>query len=190
MWPMGVGGWRTCRDGAWGLHGSLRGALSERACWKLCAMNESQSVQDLPFQIATLESRSRPRQIAFALLLCIGAWYYYALIDGAFRRPYTAAFAAPSFLASEVTRPIGASWRAVSAKSSDNTAPRLAVSADRVERQIGSADARNRRDASEHETPCSLAAAQGFTCLTPDGRGHGESGGKLVTAGLLEGQCR
>ena len=28
---------------------------------------------------------------------------------------------------------------------------------------------------------------RGFTCLTPDGRGHGQSGGKLVTAGLLEG---
>src|SRR5438034_11697470 len=80
-----------------------------------------QPVGEIPFQAAILESRSRPRRIAFALLLCLGAWLYYAFIDGSFRRPSTAAFAAPSFLASEVTRPIGASWRPLSVKSSDNT---------------------------------------------------------------------
>ncbi len=139
------------------------------------------------FQVVTPASGSRPRRITVALVLCFGLWSYYAFINGSFRRPATAAFATPSFLANEVTRPIGASWRAVAVTSSDTVLRgwlfRPVVSNGKsvlLMHETGG----TRLNVRSH-VPWLLR--RGFTCLTPDGRGHGESGGQLVTAGLLEG---
>ena len=76
-------------------------------------------VMDVRVQVEATESSVRPRRIALALLLCLALWFYYSSIDGAFRRPSTAAFAPPTFLATEVARTTGASWQAVSVKSGD-----------------------------------------------------------------------
>ena len=152
-------------------------------------MNEGvQSMTGVPFQLAAAESRSRPKRIALALLLFLAGWYYYASIDGSFRRPSTAAFAPPAFLAEEVARPIGASWRAVSVTSADRTVLRGWL--------FRPASPNGRAVLLMHETGGTRLNVRdhvpwllrrGFTCLTPDGRGHGQSGGNLVTAGLLEG---
>jgi len=138
--------------------------------------------------MAIQKPRARPRRIAFALLLCLAGWYYYSTIDGSFRRPSTAAFAPPSFLANEVTRPIGASWQAVSVTGSDHTVLRAWL--------FRPSGWNGRAVLLMHETGgtrlnvlghLSWLLRSGFMCLAPDSRGHGESGGKLVTAGLLEG---
>jgi pimeloyl-ACP methyl ester carboxylesterase len=143
---------------------------------------------DVRLQIDATELSVRPRRIAFALLLCLLLWFYYSSIDGAFRRPSTAAFAPPSFLATEVARTRAASWQAASVKSGDGTT--LCGWLFRPALPNG------RSVLLMHETggtrlnmlgDVKWLLRQGFTCLTPDGRGHGQSGGKLVTAGLLEG---
>lgn len=129
-----------------------------------------------------------PRRIAVALLACLVLWFYYASIDGSFRRQPTAAFLPPAFLATEVTRPIGASWQAVAVTSGDGT--RLNGWLFRP------ALANGRAVLLMHETggtrlnmldDAAWLLRRGFTCLAADGRGHGQSGGQLVTAGLLEG---
>src|SRR5712691_5685975 len=84
-------------------------------------MSNARSVAEHRLNLTILDQRSRSWRIAFTLLLCLAGWYYYATIDGSFRRPSTAAFTPPSFLANEVTRPIGASWQAVSVTSNDPT---------------------------------------------------------------------
>jgi len=143
---------------------------------------------DVRFQIGPTESGARPRRIALALVLCLALWFYYASIDGAFRRPSTAAFAPPPFMANEVARSIGASWEAVSVTSGDGTV--LSAWLFRPALPNG------RSVLLMHETggtrlnmlaDVSWLLRRGFTCLTPDGRGHGRSGGQLVTAGLLDG---
>ena len=151
-------------------------------------MSNARSVAEHRLNLTILEQRSRSWRIAFTLLLCLAGWYYYATIDGSFRRPSTAAFTPPSFLANEVTRPIGASWQAVSVTSNDRTVLRGWLFRPSVWN--------GRAVLLKHETGgtrlnvrshVSWLLRSGFVCLTPDGRGHGESGGKLVTAGLLEG---
>ena len=146
------------------------------------------TLKDVRFQIGPTESGARPRRIALALVLCLALWFYYASIDGAFRRPSTAAFAPPPFMATEVARSIGASWEAVSVTSADGTM--LSAWLFRPALPNG------RSVLLMHETggtrlnmldDVSWLLRRGFTCLTPDGRGHGRSGGQLVTAGLLEG---
>ena len=148
----------------------------------------AQSLAEPRLQIVILEPRFRSRRIAFALLLMLAGWGYYATIDGNFRSPSSAAFTPPTFLASEVTRPMAASWQPVSVTSGDNTLLRGWLFRPPVPNgravllmhQTGG----TRLNELNH-VPWLLR--HGFACLTADGRGHGESGGKLVTAGLLEG---
>jgi len=145
-------------------------------------------VTQVRLPIEATESRTRARRIALTLLLCLGLWLYYASIDGSFRRPSTAAFVPPPLMATEVARPIGASWQAVSVTSGDGT---------RLRGWLFQPALPNRRAVLlMHETggtrlnmlaDVGWLLRRGYTCLTPDGRGHGQSGGKLVTAGLLEG---
>jgi pimeloyl-ACP methyl ester carboxylesterase len=147
-----------------------------------------QSAADHPFQAATLEPRSKAGRIALAVLACLGGWYYYGWIDGSFRRPATAEFAPPVFLADEVTRGIGASWRAVAVKSGDQTVLRgwlFRPAVPNGEAVLLMHETGGTRLNVRGHVPWLLR--RGFTCLTPDDRGHGASGGKLVTAGLLEG---
>ena len=107
-------------------------------------MSNARSVAEHRLNLTILEQRSRSWRIAFALLLCLAGWYYYATIDGSFRRPSTAAFTPPSFLANEVTRPIGASWQAVSVTSNDRT---------------GTPECKAARGASKEPGPQSVAAS-------------------------------
>ena len=129
-----------------------------------------------------------PRRIALVLLACLVLWFYYATIDGSFRRQPTAAFIPPPSMATEVTRPIGASWQAVGVVSGDGTPLRGWL--------FRPAMTNGRAVLLMHETggtrlnmldDAAWLLRRNFICLAADGRGHGQSGGQLVTAGLLEG---
>jgi len=130
----------------------------------------------------------RPARIACILLGLLSLRIYYGFIDGSFRRPDTAAFHPPKFLAEEAAHRIGASWQTVNVTSADGTPLEGWL--------FRPAFANGKAVLLMHETggtrlnvmahvPWLLE--KGYICLAADGRGHGSSGGLLVTAGLLEG---
>ncbi len=130
---------------------------------------------------------SRVPRIVFGLVAVLLVWDYYATINGLVRRPAWAAFIPSNSEADDLCKVAGASWRAVSIKAADG----VTLNAWLVQPDHPNGKAaillHNLKGTRLRVLPLAVGLLRhGFTCLLPDSRGHGASGGELITLGALE----
>ncbi len=114
-------------------------------------------------------------------------WWYYGFINGLVQRPHAAAFDPPQPEVNDLCRAIGASWRSVSVTAGDGAVLRGWLT--QPARPNGKAVILLHKLGGTRLSLLPIARrllAYDFTCLLPDSRGHGSSGGAAVTHGALE----
>ena len=125
--------------------------------------------------------------IAFGIVAAALLWWYYALINGLVQRPQAAALDAPQSEVADLSRSIGAVWSAVSVTATDGSVLRGWLL--QPERPNGKAVVLLHKLGGTRISLLPIARrllAYDYTCLLPDSRGHGSSGGQALTHGAME----
>ena len=141
---------------------------------------------------ASLFDYSEPKpslvpRIVFALVAVLFVWDYYATINGLVRRSAWAAFIPPTAEADDLCKVSGASWRAVSIKAADGVTLHAWLFQPDHPNGKTAVLLHNLKGTRLRVLPIAVGLLRnGFTCLLPDSRGHGASGGELITLGALE----
>jgi pimeloyl-ACP methyl ester carboxylesterase len=130
---------------------------------------------------------SRVPRIVLGVVSAVFAWNYYATINGLVRRSAYSAFIPSASDADDLCKVAPASWRPVSITASDG----VVLRAWRIQPEHPNGKAvvllHNLKGTRLRVLPLAVGLLRhGFICLLPDSRGHGASGGELVTLGLLE----
>jgi pimeloyl-ACP methyl ester carboxylesterase len=131
--------------------------------------------------------RSRVLLYALTFAFSVLAYHYYDVVNSLVHRSDGSKFTPPQAKADEVCRQTGASWRAVSITGADGVVlkawlmqpPQPNGKAVLLLHHLYGSRLRLLPEAY-------WLLKNGYTCLLPDSRGHGASGGAVVTFGILE----
>src|ERR1043166_91186 len=130
---------------------------------------------------------SRIPRIVLCLVAVRFAWDYYATINGLVRRSPWAAFIPATSEVDDLCHVTGASWSAVSITAADGVTLRAWLVQPDHPNGKAAVLVHNLKGTRLRVLPIAVGLLRrGFTCLLPDSRGHGASGGELITLGALE----
>lgn len=130
---------------------------------------------------------TRALRYALAFALSVLAYHYYDVINSLVHRSAHAVFIPPRSRADDVSRPLGASWRAESITAPDGVVLKAWLM--RPAQPNGKAVLLLHHLYGSRLRVLPIAEwllKRGYTCLLPDSRGHGASGGQVVTLGIVE----